>query len=62
LAGQKPGKIPQVMLVFAGLGVFMMVMGLVYTVVIAPSSQGNYWEYYSGLQLQQWDLYCLRKP
>ena len=36
LAGQKPGKIPQVMLVFAGLGVLMMVMGLVYTVVIAP--------------------------
>ena len=41
LAGQKPGKIPQVMLVFAGLGVLMMVMGLVYTVAIAPFSQAN---------------------
>lgn len=41
LAGQRPGKIPQVMLVFAGLGVLMMVMGLVYTIVIAPTSQGN---------------------
>lgn len=39
--GQIPSKIPKVMMIFAGLGVVMMVLGLVYTVVIAPSSQGN---------------------
>lgn len=39
--GQSPGNVPRVMMVFAGLGVLMMVLGLVYTVAIAPNSQGN---------------------
>ena len=38
---RKPGRIPQVMIVFAGLGVLMMVLGLGYTLAIAPSGQGN---------------------
>jgi hypothetical protein len=38
---RRPGRIPQVMVVFAGLGVLMMVLGLVYTVAIAPTGQGN---------------------
>lgn len=40
--GQSPGKVPQVMMMFAGLGVVMMALGLVYTLVIAPSvGQGS---------------------
>lgn len=39
--GQSPGKVPQVMMIFAGLGVLMMVLGLVYTIIIAPSGEGN---------------------
>jgi hypothetical protein len=41
LSGQSPGKIPQVMMVFAGLGVLMMALGLAYTIAVAPTSQGN---------------------
>jgi hypothetical protein len=41
LTDQRPGKIPQVMVAFAGLGVLMMVLGLVYTIAIAPASEGN---------------------
>jgi hypothetical protein len=40
-AGPRPGKVPQVMLIFAGLGVLMMALGLTYTVAVAPTSQGN---------------------
>jgi hypothetical protein len=29
------------MIVFAGLGVLMMILGLAYTIVIAPTSEGN---------------------
>lgn len=40
--GQQPNnRVPQVMMVFAGLGVLMMALGLIYTIVVAPSSQGN---------------------
>ncbi len=39
--GQSPGKVPQVMMIFAGLGVLMMVLGLVYTIMVAPSGEGN---------------------
>jgi hypothetical protein len=38
---RKPGRIPQVMIVFAGLGVLMMVLGLAYTIAVAPTVQGN---------------------
>jgi hypothetical protein len=38
---RKPGRIPQVMIVFAGLGVLMMVLGLAYTIAVAPTGQGN---------------------
>jgi hypothetical protein len=37
----RPGKVPQVMLIFAGLGVLMMALGLAYTVAVAPTGQGN---------------------
>jgi hypothetical protein len=38
---RKPGRIPQVMIVFAGLGVLMMVLGLAYTIAAASTGQGN---------------------
>lgn len=38
---QIPPRIPQVMMIFAGLGIIMMVLGLVYTVMVAPAGQGN---------------------
>ncbi len=41
LTAPKPGKVPQVMLIFAGLGVLMMALGLAYTVAVAPTGQGN---------------------
>ena len=41
LQDRRPGRVPQVMTAFAGLGVLMMVLGLVYTVAIAPYGQGN---------------------
>lgn len=37
---EPPRRLPQVMMVFAGLGVLMMALGLVFTLVVAPSS-GN---------------------
>jgi hypothetical protein len=40
-ASPRPGKVPQVMLIFAGLGVLMMALGLAYTVAVAPTAQGN---------------------
>lgn len=36
-----PTKLPQVMMMFAGLGVLMMVLGLVFTLMVAPSSDAN---------------------
>ena len=38
--GPTPGKVPQVMMIFAALGVLMMVLGLVYTVTVGASVQG----------------------
>jgi len=38
---QPPQKLPQVMTVFAGLGVLMMGLGLVYTLMIAPGSESS---------------------
>jgi len=38
---QPPQKIPQVMTVFAGLGVLMMALGLVFTLMIAPGSESS---------------------
>ena len=39
--GPKLGKVPQVMMIFASLGVLMMILGLVYTILVAPYSHGN---------------------
>lgn len=36
-----PRKLPQVMMIFAGLGVLMMVLGLVFTLSISPSGGNN---------------------
>jgi hypothetical protein len=40
-ARPNPGRVPQVMMIFAGLGVLMMALGLAYTVAVAPTGQGN---------------------
>ncbi len=36
-----PPRIPQVMMIFAGLGIIMMVLGFIYTMTVASSDQGN---------------------
>ena len=39
--GQKPGKLPQVLMIFAGLGILMMALGLVFTLMVTPSGETN---------------------
>lgn len=39
--GEIPKKLPQVLMIFAGLGVLMMVLGLVYTLMVTPGGDSN---------------------
>ena len=39
--GEIPKKLPNVMMIFAGLGVLMMVLGLVWTLTITPGGDSN---------------------
>lgn len=36
-----PNKLPQVLVIFAGLGVLMMVLGLVFTLMVTPGGDSN---------------------
>lgn len=38
---EPPRKLPQVMIIFAGLGVLMMALGLVFTLMVAPGSDSS---------------------
>lgn len=39
--GGIPGKLPHVLMIFAGLGVLMMVLGLVFTLMTIPGNETN---------------------